>query len=117
MEAAQSGSDETVVFLLSKGADPNLMNNKGQNALDFAIQSMCSSTIDLLAPVTQKGLGSAIQCLAIWQTELTPAVKELLIRTSSEMETLVKGVVEAAGMGATSMLKIMTNGWNKIRKS
>ena len=77
MSAALGAADETVAFLLSKGASPDLMNNNGQTALVAAIQTMCLSTIDLLAPVTQKGLGSALMALAIWKAMLTPDVKEL----------------------------------------
>merc|ERR1719264_2120099 len=59
MGAALGGADETVAFLLSKGADPDLMDNNGDTALVAAIQFQRLSTIDLLAPVTQKGLGRA----------------------------------------------------------
>ena len=113
MSAALGAADETVAFLLSKGASPDLMNKDGQTALVFAIHTMCSTTIDLLAPVTQKGLAEALINLATWQTELTPAVKELLIRASLDQDTLRSGVEHAAQMGATTMLKILTNGWNK----
>ena len=82
MTAAHGGSDETVAFLLSKGADPDLMCNNGDTALVAAIQSQRLSTIDLLAPVTQKGLGRALQWLAISQSELTPSVKGLLERAT-----------------------------------
>ena len=67
MFAASDAADETVAFLLSKGANPDLMDKNGQTAITLAIQTMCSSTIDLLAPVTQKGLGEALGNLAIWQ--------------------------------------------------
>ena len=113
MLAAWGGADETVAFLLSKGASPDLLNNHGQTALVLAIHAMCSSTIDLLAPVTQKCLDSALRNLAAWRTELTPAVKELLIRASSDEEALITGVIWASKMGAASMLKILTNGWDK----
>ena len=49
MSAALGAADETVAFLLSKGASPDLMDKDGQTALVFAIYSSCSSTIDLLA--------------------------------------------------------------------
>ena len=88
MTAAHGGSDETVAFLLSKGADPDLMCNNGDTALVFAIQFQRLSTIDLLAPVTQKGLGRALQWLAISQTERTPAVEGLLKRARSDDDAL-----------------------------
>ena len=56
MAAARSAADETVIFLLSKGASPDLKNNKNQTALLYAIEAKCTSTIDLLATVTTKGL-------------------------------------------------------------
>ena len=93
MAAAGRAADETVAFLLSKGASPDLLDNNGQTALVDAIKTTCSSTIDLLAPVTQKGLGSALDYLAAWKTELTPAVKELLVRASSDMDALSQGVL------------------------
>ena len=113
MHAAFRAADEMVAFLLSKGASPDLMDKVAQTALVFAIQSSCPSTIDLLAPVTQKGLESALRALAIWKTELTPAVKELLKRASSDKDAFISGVETATEMGATSMLKILTNGWNR----
>ena len=78
MHAALGAADETVAFLLSKGASPDLMDKKGNTALVFAIQNLCSPTIDLLAPVTQKGLGSALMALAIWKAMLTPGVKNII---------------------------------------
>ena len=73
-----------------------------------------------MAPVTQNGLGSALIILAAWQTELTPAIKELLIRmyvrarlSSSDQNALTIGVGEAAKHGAIGMLKILTYGWDK----
>ena len=113
MQAALRAADQTVAFLLSKGADPDLMNKDGQTALVYAIQTMCSTTIDLLAPVTKKGLGLALSNLAIWQTELTPALKELLVRASSDKDALRMGLIHASGLGASSMLKILTNGWDR----
>ena len=89
------------------------MDNDGHNALAAAIETLCSSTIDLLAPVTQKSLSLALAKLATCQTELTPAVKEPLIRASSDMDVLIKGVIHAAINGATSMLKILTNDRNR----
>ena len=88
MSAAFGGADETVAFLLSKGANPDLMDDNGQTALVAAIQFQRLSTIDLLAPVTQKGLGRALQWLAISQTERTPAVEGLLKRARSDDDAL-----------------------------
>ena len=96
-------ADETVAFLLSKGADPDLMNKDGKTALQHAIYSKCSSTIDILAPVTRKGLGGAVASIAFYQTELTPAVEDLLRRSALDQEALRKGVANAAQVGAASM--------------
>ena len=88
MYAAAEAADETVAFLLSKGASPDLMNKNGNTALGNAIRSMCSSTIDLLAPVTQEGLEGALENFANWPTELTPAIKELLIPYIHQMQMI-----------------------------
>ena len=82
MYAALTAADETVTFLLSKGADPDLMaGDNGNTALECAISSQCSSTIALLAPVTRKRLGDALANMALQKTELTPAIEHLLKRT------------------------------------
>ena len=95
MEAALHASDETVTFLLSKGASPHLMDSNNMTALKFAILSRCSSTIDLLAPVTTKGVDKALSSLAAFNTELTPAVEDLLRRAASDVDVLLMGVVYA----------------------
>ena len=92
MLAATQGADETVAFLLSKGASPHLMDNIEQTALAMAIQSGCSSTIDLLAPVTTECLDKALKWLAPFCTELTPAVEDLLRRAASDKDTVRMGV-------------------------
>ena len=53
MYAALRASDETVAFLLSKGALPDIMDTHNRTALEAAIQFNCSSTIDMLARVFQ----------------------------------------------------------------
>ena len=99
MFAANGAADETVAFLLFKGASPDLINEKGQTAFMFAIHSTCSTTIELLAPVTQNGFEGALVNLAICQTELTPAGKELLVRASSDKVAFRSGMEEAARHG------------------
>ena len=113
MYAATQASDETVAFLLSKGASPDLMDNYNLTALASAIQWKCSSTIALLVPVTKKGLDKALIWLAARHRELTPAVEDLLRRAASDEGTARMGVNYAAHFGAASMLKILTQGWNK----
>ena len=56
MNAASGAADETVAFLLFKGASPDILDKKGNTALVFAIQTLCLSTIVLLAQHTQKSL-------------------------------------------------------------
>ena len=112
MWAAGTAADATVAFLLSKGASPDLMDNNDNTALDFAIQSGCSSTIDLLAPVTTQGFHEALKILAAFNTELTPALEDLLRRAASDKDAAMKGVVNAAHFGAAKMLTILTRGWD-----
>ena len=96
MQAACQAADETVAFLLSKGASPDLMNNYDKTALSFSIQSSCSSTIALLAPVTKKGLGNALALIASYQPEITPEVEKLLRRAALDQDVLIMGVSSAA---------------------
>ena len=88
MYAAIQAADETVAFLLSKGASPDLMRHDERTALAAAIQWKCSSTIDLLAPVTTKGLDVAVTELAGYHGELTPAIEDLLRRTALDADAL-----------------------------
>ena len=112
--AASEAADETVAFLLSKGASPDVLNNNKQTALVFAIHTLCSSTIALLAPVTTKHLGAALDNLAAFKPELTPIVQDLLIRRAAlDKYNLGQGVGFATYYGAAAMLKILTKGWNK----
>ena len=113
MCAATNAADETVAFLLSKGASPDIMKRDNLTALGVAIQHNCSSTIDLLAPVTTKGLDRAVSLLATYRTKLTPAVEDLLRRAASDRNVVRVGVTLAARFGAASMLKILTQDWDK----
>ena len=97
MDAASTASDETVAFLLSKGADPDVLcydgcSRTGYTALEVAIYSQCPSTIALLAPVTRKSLGTASASLALWQAELTPAVEDLIQRASLDQDDVQVGL-------------------------
>ena len=114
MYAASQAADETVAFLLSKGASPDLMDYNNVTALVHAIQNKCSSTIDVLAPVTMKGLDGAVISLAAYHAELTPAVEDLLRRVAaSDNDAVTMGVAYAAEFGAARILKILTQGWDK----
>ena len=120
MYAALKAADETVAFLLSKGASPDVLDNNNQTALVYAINSHCYSTISLLAPVTRRSLGAALANLATKQTKVIPAIEDLLRRAALEPavpmappESVRMGLHYASQFGATGMLKILTEGWNK----
>ena len=114
MDAARRASDETVAFLLSKGASPDLVDNNNLTALVDAVKSGCSSTIALLGPVTTKGLGEALKKLAAFHTELTPAVEDLVRKAAaSEKDAEKKGMVVATKFGAARMLNILIQCWDK----
>ena len=114
MYAASEASDETLAFLLSKGASPDVMDyDNHATALVAAIQTKCSSTINLLAPMTKRGLDKAVRYLAIHNTDITPSIEDLLRRTASNKETARQGVVAASQWGATKILKILTQGCDK----
>ena len=56
--------------------------------------------------------------MAIYQTELTPAVQDLLRRAALDQEAVTNsvrggGVAYAAHYGASSMLKILTKDWKR----
>ena len=88
MYAANNGSDEAVAFLLSEEASPDIMNENSSTALRAAIHTRCSSTIDLLAPVTKKSFDGALANLPAFHTELTPAVEDLLRRAASDEQAV-----------------------------
>ena len=113
MHAADEAADETVAFLLSKGADPEIMDDREWTALTYAIDSKCPTTIDLLAPATRKCLKKSIQFLATRRAEQTPAVTELLRRAALDKDTARMGLDFAAKFGATGMLKLLLEGWHK----
>ena len=113
MYAASRASDETVVFLLSKGASPDLMDFTKGTALQVAMNTNCSSTIDLLAPVTTKGLKEALIFVAAYHTDLTPAIEDLLRRAALDKNALMLGVECGCQYGNSRVLKILTRGWDK----
>ena len=100
MDAALSASDETVSSLLSWGASPEKTDANGDPALIFAIQSKCVSTINLLAPVTQKNLGGALGRLAKDKIELkTEELRQLVERAAQDREAAIEGLEGAAMFG------------------
>ena len=96
MSAALIASDETITFLLSWGANPDKTDTDGRTALIFAIQSKCSTTINLLAPVTKENLGGALGYLARDKVPITEEVKQLFERAARDREAAIKGLEAAA---------------------
>ena len=85
MQAAFYACDETVSSLLSWGANPDQTYANGNTALMFAIQSNCLTTINLLAPVTNRNLGGALYFLARFKIELvTGELKNLIGRAAQD---------------------------------
>ena len=86
-----AGSDATVAALLTRGARPDRTDDHGNTALLAAIQSGVSSTIALLAPVTNTGLENALQLLARDQVSMSPpATRELVERAARDPETALE---------------------------
>ena len=67
--------------LLEHGADPNIMDEDGANALFYAVASTSPSTISLLAQKTNTGLVRVLESLAPWQMEMTEPLEEFTKRT------------------------------------
>ena len=59
MAAAQAGHAPVVRMLLTRKADPNRANGKGQRALELATAGKHDETVALLQPVTAEGAGAA----------------------------------------------------------
>ena len=74
MSAAQKASNETITCLLSWRASPDKTNAYGHTALIFGIHSKCSTTINLLAPVTKVNLGETLEWLAKDKVPMTEDV-------------------------------------------
>ena len=107
MLAAGTGSDETVFFLLSLGANPDKTNGEGDTALIYAIESRCITTINLLVPVTQVDLGGAIGYLAKDQVQLTTEVlRQLLERAAQDKEAAIEGLIGAVKFGSNRIIKM-----------
>ena len=107
MDAALNASDETITSLLSWGANPDKTDADGDPALIFAIQSKCSTTINLLAPVTKENLGGALYWLAWFKVPMTEEVKQLVERAAQDREAAIEGLEGAAMFGSHPLLKMM----------
>ena len=110
MSAALNASDETVSSLLSWGADPDKTNANGNTALIFAIQSKCSTTINMLAPKTKANLGGALFQLAIDKVDLmTGELRQLVERAAQDKMAAIRGLEVAAKFGSNKMIEILAN--------
>ena len=108
MVSALAAHDETVLSLLSWGASPNRTDADDNTALIFAIQSKCSTTIKLLAPVTQFDLGRALRRLAKYKVELeTGELKQLVERAAQDSEAAIMGIEAAARFGFTRIVPLL----------
>ena len=103
MQAALNASDETVSFLLSQGASPNKPAANGHNALVFAIQSKCLTTINLLAPLTHTYLGGVLVRLAKDKVDITADIKELVKRAAQDNDTALEAFLSAAILDQVKM--------------
>ena len=97
MCAALDASDETVSFLLSKGVSPDETDNIGRTALIYAIQSKCTTTINILAPVTYFNLGKALHKMIVERVDqMTEELKRLVEKVAQDRETAIDGLHTAA---------------------
>ena len=103
MSAALHASDQTISYLLSLGASPNVTDVENRTALMDAIESRCVSTINLLAPVTKMNLEGALELLAS-SCIITDEVTTLVQRAAQEREVAVKGLFSASKFGSIAMI-------------
>ena len=128
MQAALHAADETVALLISRGADPNATDSKGNSALIAATISGCESTVSLLDPVTTIAEEKALRSLAEHQLKLTPPVADLVRRAAerhmrrecgcsgiffSRGCSAIRGLDYATAHGHSGMVEILTRGWQK----
>ena len=108
MDSAKVAADETVSSLLSWGANANITDNRGNAAFIFAIQSKRDTTINLLAPLVQENLETAMEYLAQLKIEPMPSeAKRLLERAAQNKEVAVKAFEAAARFGSPLMMAMM----------
>ena len=103
MNAALNASDETVSSLLSWGADPDITIAGDQTALMLAIQSKCSTTINLLAKKTNEKIGGALYMLAR-EKVTTGELRQLVERAAQDREAAIEGLEAAAMFGSSAMI-------------
>ena len=106
--AACNASDKTVSSLLSWGASPDQTDVNKNTALLGAIQSQCTTTITLLAPVTNVRLEAALGCLARDRIELEPRPLELLVeRAAEDKDAALMGILHSAKFGASKIIELL----------
>ena len=107
MAAALEASDETISLLLSLGANPDKTDDGGKTALIAAIQSKCSTTINMLTPVTRVNLGGALRCLARDKVEVTTGqISQVVERAAQDEEAANIGLLGATRFGSSEIVKI-----------
>ena len=105
MSAVLFGADETVSLLLSRGASPNKTTASGDTALVGAIQSMCPSTVELMASVTRVKLGIALGWLADSKLGLSEEIeKQLVERATQDSNEAITGLIGAAKFGSSRII-------------
>ena len=99
--------------LLKHGADPNIMDEDGANALFYAVASRSPSTISLLAQKTNTGLVRVLESLAPWQMEMTEPLEEFTKRTlildidQNLEEEVLYNLEYACRHGNTALVKLL----------
>ena len=98
---------ELVSGLLQKGADPNLTDLSGFNALYWAIEKNNFEAIDLLAPVTMSNLGTTLEKLASNQLKISANVELFIARCAADKDVMEAGMIAASKYGNARMLQIL----------
>ena len=113
MLAAQYGADNAVKELLRSGANPDTLNRTlGFPALCLAVYSKCSSTISLLAPMTNTGVKEVLKMMAMEKVEVNESMRGFITRavTDEDRLTLIDGLTEASNLGHTTLVNLLCQG-------
>ena len=108
MEAAWKSSLETLNVLLTLGADPNILNNRGQTALWFALDSNNLATVKKLLPVSNRGLESVFQQFPKSSIHFSEEVKSFIRNKLDEKPSLMlTGLKSSSEFGHVPMLCVI----------
>lgn len=116
MVAAENGRTETVKLLLSKGADPNILDENGYNCLHHAAENGAANIVHLLVTVCDINLqtysnGRSPLLLALWKKHAWTA-KVLLENGADCCVTNYKGCTalhEAVKLGSMELVNAALN--------